>query len=127
MPSTTTSLAVNHHHAGKPKPPPNQPVSCFNRKPKEQREKREQKTNEKKREKFSKEMRGERKNPEEISVDMVGSELKKISFLIFTKCTVTFHFLRATVHFVKKFEVEEEFCNTARAHFFILLSTNRDT
>jgi hypothetical protein len=82
---------INHHHriAGKPKPPP-----CFNRKPKrpkEQREKREQReerANEKKREKFSEEMRGERKNPEEILVDMVGSELKKISFLIF--CTVTF-------------------------------------
>jgi hypothetical protein len=57
---------INHHHAGKPKPPPNQPVSCFNRKPKrpkEQREKREQReerANEKKREKFSEEMRGER-------------------------------------------------------------------
>jgi hypothetical protein len=34
---------------------------CFNRKPKEQREKREQKTNEKKREKFSEEMRREKK------------------------------------------------------------------
>jgi hypothetical protein len=60
MPSTTTSLAVNHHHVGKPKPPLNQPVSCFNRKPKEQREKREHKTNEKKREKFLEEMRRER-------------------------------------------------------------------
>jgi hypothetical protein len=57
----STSLAVNHHHTSKPKPPPNQPVSCFNRKPKEQREKREQKANEKKREKFSEEMRRERK------------------------------------------------------------------
>ena len=56
----------------------------------EKREQREERANEKKREKFSEEMRGERKNPKEISVDMVGSELKKISFLIFTKCTVTF-------------------------------------
>jgi hypothetical protein len=73
QPLTTTTLRsgspshrINHHHAGKPKPPPNQPVSCFNRKPKrpkEQREKREQReerANEKKREKFSEEMRGER-------------------------------------------------------------------
>jgi hypothetical protein len=35
-------------------------------------------------------MKGERKNPEEISVELVGSELKEIGFLIFTKCTVAF-------------------------------------
>ena len=64
---------------------------------------------------------------EEIAGLLGGARAEEINFLIFTKCTVTFHFLRATVHFVKKFEVEEEFCNTARAHFFILLSTNRDT
>jgi hypothetical protein len=92
MPSTTTSLAVNHHHAGKPKPPPNQPISCFNRKPKEQREKREQKTNEKKREKFSEEMRRERKKSEEIAGLLGGVRAEEINFLIFTKCTVAFHF-----------------------------------
>jgi hypothetical protein len=31
-----------------------------------------------------------------------------------------------TVHFVKKFEVEELLCRTVGAHFFILLSTNID-
>ena len=61
--SESPSHRINHHHADKPKPPPNQLVSCFNRKPKrskEQREKREQReerANEKKREKFSEEMR----------------------------------------------------------------------
>ena len=127
MPSTTISLAVNHHHASKPKPPLNQPVLCFNRKPKEQREKREQKTNEKKREKFSEEMRRERKKSKEIAGLLGGVRAEEINFLIFTKCTVAFHFLRATVHFVKKFEVEEEFYSTAETLFFILLSTNRDT
>jgi hypothetical protein len=67
LPSTTTTPAsLSHHHAGKPKPLLNQPVLCFNRKPKrpkEQRgkkEQREERANEKKREKFSEEMRGER-------------------------------------------------------------------
>jgi hypothetical protein len=46
----------------------------------EKREQREERANEKKREKFSEEMRGERKKSEEISVDMVGSELKKLVF-----------------------------------------------
>jgi hypothetical protein len=79
---------INHHHriAGKPKPPP-----CFNRKPKrpkEQREKREQReerANEKKREKFSEEMRGERKNPEEISVCFGGVRADKKWFFNFYK------------------------------------------
>ena len=71
-------------------------------------------------------MRGERKNPEEISVDMVGSELKKISFLIFTKCTVTFQKWKVTVHFVKKFEDEKRFWTTAGAVIFVLVSINRD-
>ncbi len=51
--------------------------------PKKQREKREQredKANEKKREKFSEEIRGERKKSKEIAVEMVGSGLKKLIF-----------------------------------------------
>ena len=72
-------------------------------------------------------MRRERKKSEEIVGLLGGVRAEEINFLIFTKCTVAFHFLRATVHFVKKFEVEEEFCNNVRALFFILLSTNRDT
>ena len=68
----------------------------------------------------------ERKKSEEIACEMVGSGTEEIDFLIFTKCTVAFHFWKATVHFVKKFEVEEQFCKTTGAHFFILLSTNRD-
>jgi hypothetical protein len=43
----------------------------------ESREKREQM---RRRVKFSEEMRGERNKSEEISVDMVGSELKKLVF-----------------------------------------------
>ena len=72
--SGSPSHRINHYHAGKPKPPPNQPVLCFNRKPKrpkkqrEKREQREERANEKKREKFSEEMRGERKKSEEISI-----------------------------------------------------------
>ena len=56
-----------------------------------------------------------------------GVGIEEIDFLIFTKCTVTFHFWRATVHFVKKFEVEKGFYRTARAQFFVLLFTNKDT
>ena len=52
--------------------------------------------------------------------------MKNIDFLIFTKCTVAFHFWKATVYFVKKFEDEEQFWKTAGAGFFVLFSTNRD-
>ena len=71
-------------------------------------------------------MRGERKKSEEIVVEMGGVKTEEIDFLIFTKCTVAFQKWKAIVHFVKKFEVEELFCRTGEAHFFILLSTNRD-
>jgi hypothetical protein len=68
-------------------PPKNQP-------PKEQREKREQREqrgNEKKREKVSDEMRGER---EKVRLKYQRSPPRENNFLINTKCTVAFHFER---------------------------------
>jgi hypothetical protein len=63
-----------------------------NPKEKEQREKREQREEREKKE-FSEEMRGEREIfGTNISWYGVGSEVKNIDFLIFTKCTVAFHF-----------------------------------
>ena len=91
------------------------------------REERAENKWEEEREIFGRNEKRERKKSEEIAGLLGGVRAKEINFLIFTKFTVTFHFWRATVHFVKKFEVEEEFCSTAGALFFILLSTNRNT
>ena len=52
--------------------------------------------------------------------------MKNIDFLSFTKCTVAFHFWKATIHFIKKFEDEEQFWKTAGAEIFVLVSINRD-
>jgi hypothetical protein len=60
------------------------------RKSKEKRESRESRRRE--REKFSEEMRGERNFRNKYQLVRVGSEMKNIDFLIFTKCTVAFHF-----------------------------------
>ena len=51
----------------------------------EKREQREERANEKKREKFSEEMRGERKNPEEISFCFGGVRADKKWFFNFYK------------------------------------------
>jgi hypothetical protein len=59
-------------------------------KSKERRESRKQMR--RKREKFSEEMRRERKKSVQIACGMVGSGAEEIDFLIFTKCTVAFHF-----------------------------------
>jgi hypothetical protein len=56
----------------------------------------------------------------------VGSKLKEIGFLIFTKCTVACQKWKASVHFVKKFEDEEQFWMTAGAGFFVLFFINGD-
>jgi hypothetical protein len=85
--TTTTPASPSHHRINQFRVSTENPKG---RKSKERRESREKREQMRRREKFSEEMRGERKNPEEISVDMVGSELKKIGFLIFTKCTVAF-------------------------------------
>ena len=59
------------------------------RKSKERREKREQMRRRER--KFRKKEEREKKIGRNISC-RVGSELKEIGFLIFTKCTVAFHF-----------------------------------
>ena len=97
---------------------------------KEKREQREERGNEKKREKVSDEMRGEREKVRLKYQTSRWSPSREIDFLINTKCTVAFHFLintKCTVHFVKKFEIEECIWTTAGAGFFLLFTTNRDT
>ena len=59
-------------------------------KSKEQREKREQREEE--REFFLEEMRGERNFRNKYQLVRWGLRMKNIDFLIFTKCTVAFHF-----------------------------------
>ena len=95
--------------------------------PKEQRAKRKERAERiRERKIFGRNERRE-KFSEQISVGIrVGSKMKNIDFLTFTKCTVAFHFWKATVHFVKKFEDKEQFWKTAGAGFFVLISTNRD-
>ena len=71
-------------------PPPNrrqaQATTVLQQKTqKAERAKREERANEKKREKFSEEMRGERKNPEEISVCFGGIRADKKWFFNFYK------------------------------------------
>jgi hypothetical protein len=82
LPSTTTTPASPIHHRI------NQfRASTESRKSKERRESKKQM---RRREKFSEEMRGERKNLEEITCEMGGVRTEEIDFLIFTKCTVAF-------------------------------------
>jgi hypothetical protein len=106
--SGSPSHRINHHHAGKPKPPPNQPVSCFNRKPKrpkEQREKREQReerANEKKREIFGRNERRERKIRNKYQLVGGGVRSEKYWFFNFYKVYSSLSFLKGYCTLCKK-------------------------
>jgi hypothetical protein len=97
--ATTTPRSASPSHHRKP----NQfCASTESRKIKEQRVKREQKTNEKKREKFSEEMRRERKKSEQIACGMVGSGAEKYWFFNFYKVYSSLSFLKGYCTLCKK-------------------------
>jgi hypothetical protein len=86
-----TTTTVNHHHAEIWKPNHQRtkptPASPTTEEPTTERAKREQRGNEKKREKVSDEMRGEREN---VRLKYQRWGPRENNFLINTKCTVAF-------------------------------------
>ena len=86
----STSLAVNHHHAGKPKPP----RFVLQQKTQRGRESTEGKKEMRKREKNSDEMRGERKFQMKLEERSVVPR-REIDFLIKYKVYSSFSFVKS--------------------------------